>query len=282
MQQFMPEYCDEQYNPARLNVPEFPGIMEEWAQRSAEARATLPSELNVAFGPSAGETLDFFPADGDERTLMVFIHGGYWTFADKNDFSFLAPAYVKNGINVACINYDLVPSVTLEELLDQCRQAIGFLYRNAEKFRVNPDKIYLSGHSAGGHIVAMLMATEWHRFSKGLPADIIKGGLSISGIHDLIPIMHAQFLNSVLQLNEERALALSPINLRPSTKTPLCTAVGANEKAEYLRQAQALNASWSANLKETLIVPNTNHFTILERLIDPSHALFKAACRLMS
>ncbi len=276
-----PEYCDEQYNPSRSDVPEIPTILQRWSGRSAETRASLPGSLDVRYGPTDDETIDVFPAHGASRALMMFIHGGYWTFADKADFTFLAPPYVAKGVTFALANYALAPKVRLEEIVEQCRRAAVWLYRNAETHGADPNRIYVCGHSSGGHLAMLLMATDWRAYGQGLPPDLVRGGLSVSGVHDLEPIRRAGFLNSALQLDEARTRALSPIAHRPATGAPLYLAVGGREKAEFLRQTRVLGERWASALKEQVPMPEANHFTIVDELANASGPLFAATLRMM-
>ncbi len=275
------DYLDAQYNPTRVNVPEFPGILGEWAARSAQARGLYECKLDVAYGSDVMETLDIFPAIGPCHALMAFFHGGYWSFADKGDFSFLAPTFVERGIAFASINYELAPKATLETIVSQSQSAMAFLHRNAADFGIPRERLYVSGHSAGGHIVGMLMTTDWRARDPALPADLVKGGLSISGLHDLEPFVHADFIKPVLGLDAARAKALSPIHARPATGAPLHTAVGAEEKEEFLRQSKALNEAWPDVCRSALVVAGANHFNIFDALIDPGSALFAATFALM-
>src|SRR5262249_34844678 len=156
------------------------------------------------------------------------------------------------GIGFATLNYALVPHVTMEEQIDQCRRAVVYLYRNARALGFNPEELYVSGHSAGGHLASMVMLTDWQRWDDGLPTTLVKAGLTISGLHDLEAIRRTAALNAVLQLDVVRAAALSPIQHAPRLKVPLYTAVGGRENDEYQRQTTVLNERWQAALRRTL------------------------------
>ncbi len=149
-----------EYNNRAL-VPDHPAYFERWAADSARARATMTCYLDRRYGDAPGETMDLFPARKGDGSCMMFIHGGYWRSLDKQDFSFLAPAWVDAGVSLAVVNYDLCPSVSIEEIVRQMLRASRWLYLNAEQFGMDEDRLFVSGHSAGGHLTAMMMATLW-------------------------------------------------------------------------------------------------------------------------
>ena len=204
---------EAQYNNRAL-VPEHPRYFAQWAQTSASARKALAHEPDRRYGDMPGETLDFFPSSRGEGACMMFIHGGYWRSLDKSDFSFLAPAWVDAGVSLAVVNYDLCPKVTIEEIVRQMLRASRWLWLHAGELGVDRERLYLSGHSAGGHLVAMMMAALFPAFDRRLPKDLWKGGLAISGVYDLRPLPQVAFLQSDLRLDAESALRLSPAFLR--------------------------------------------------------------------
>src|SRR5262249_37183495 len=150
-----------------------------------QARASLDARLDVSYGPTAAETLDFFPAKGARAPLLLFLHGGYWRALDKEDFSWLAPCYVAADISVPIGNSGLAPATPLEEIVRQIRRACVWIYRNATNLNVDPNRLFCSGHSAGGHLTAMMLATNWPGLSPMLPGRLLCGALAISGLFDL-------------------------------------------------------------------------------------------------
>ena len=275
---------DAEYNN-RLKVPESPDMLRAGAERSAKARTEIPGRLNVSFGPDAEETLDIFLATTDAppiansgpAPIQVFIHGGYWRMMHKDDFSYVARAFTPRGCATVVINYGLIPAIHMDELVRQCRAALAWIHRNAASFAGDPEQIFISGHSAGGHLVAMMMATDWPRFdalSPTLPVDLVKGGCGISGLYDLEPIRLC-FLNQELKLDPEAVARNSPLALAPCGPGTLLLAVGSEEGPEYRRQSEDLAAAWRRHgiAVEVLVLAGQNHFTIVEQLGDPEAAL---------
>jgi arylformamidase len=229
------EFCEREYNNRAL-IPEHPQIFGRWAEQAAATRRLRACLIDLRYGESGSEQLDLFPARRDGAPLLVFIHGGYWRSLDKSDFSWIAPAFVNHGISVALVNYGLSPGTPIEEIVRQNLRAHAWLYRSADRLGFDPNRIFTSGHSAGGHLVAMMMAAIWPAFEPELPTDLIKGGMAVSGVYDLEPLLYAPFLAADLRLTPERARRLSPIHLPPATSAPLYTAVGSLESSEFKRQ----------------------------------------------
>jgi arylformamidase len=271
-------FLGREYNNRAL-VPDHPQIFARWDAASRRARESLrPAEHR--YGDMPGETLDLFPARGDGRCMM-FIHGGYWRSLDKKDFSFLAPAWVDAGIHLVVVNYDLCPKVTIEEIVRQMLRASRWLWLHAAELGIDRNRLYVSGHSAGGHLTAMLMAALWPSFDARLPRDLWKGGLAISGVYDLRPLPHVDFLQSDLRLDEASALRLSPAFLPPATKAPVMTSVGGDESSEFRRQNALLGSRWPGAFAGDIPLPGRNHFTVMDDLADAASPLFQGAQRLM-
>jgi len=270
----------KQYNNREL-VPEHPQFFARWSEGSARARSSLKAHLDIRYGDKPGESLDLFPAkNGDGRCLM-FIHGGYWRSLDKKDFSFLAPSWVDAGVTLAVVNYDLCPGVAMDEIVRQMLRASRWLWLNAEQYGIDRDRLYVSGHSAGGHLTAMLMCALWPQLDARLPKNLWKGGLAISGIYDLRPLVEVDFLQQDLRLDPALALRLSPAFLPTSTRAPVMTSVGGDESPEFLRQNALLGERWKSTFAGDIPMPGTNHFSVVDGLAEPSSALFRGAQRLM-
>src|SRR5215216_477070 len=205
------------YNNRDL-VPEHPQYFARWAEASAKARGTMTCHLDLRYGEQPGETIDLFPSRRGDGSCMMFIHGGYWRSLDKRDFSFLAPTFVSGGISLAVVNYDLCPKVSMEEIVQQMLRASRWLWLHAEQYGMDQDRLYASGHSAGGHLTAMLMCAVWPAFDARLPKDLWKGGLAVSGLYDLRPLLQVDFLQQDLRLDEVTAHKLSPAFMSPATR----------------------------------------------------------------
>lgn len=250
--------------------------LARYARESEGARKDLECRLDVTYGPTPAERLDIFPAPGGKAPISVFVHGGYWRALDKADFHFVARAFVPAGVAAVVINYGLVPAVTMEELVRQCRAAVAWAYRNAASFGGDPERIFVSGHSAGGHLVAMLMATDWRAFA-GLPDAAVKGGAGISGLYDLEPIRLC-YLNETLGLAPDDARRLSPVLLPRPRRGALLLVVGGDEGPEYHRQTDDLARAWRGPdlAVEVMDMAGHHHFSIVSQLESPESALSRA------
>lgn len=275
------EALDREYDNRR-KVADSATWLARYAETSARARAELPCRRDVKYGVGPGETLDIFPARVTRPApIHVFIHGGYWHRLDKSDFSFVARAFHAAGAAVVVINYALIPTVDMDELVRQCRASIAWVWDHARSFDGDPERIFVSGHSAGGHLVAMLMATDWTSLA-GLPRDVIKAGCGISGLYDLEPIRLC-YLNDVLKLSEEDARRHSPLLLAPVSRRPLLLALGALEGPEYHRQTDDLARAWRGHRVpvEVMDMAEHHHFSIVAELVDPASPLSRALLRQM-
>ena len=232
---------------------------------------------DVRYGEGPKQTVDLFPAERP-RGALLFIHGGYWRALDKDDHSFIAPPFVAEGIGVAVVNYDLCPGVRIAHIAEQCRQAVDWLTREGESHGVPAQRLIVGGHSAGGHLTAMMFATDWK--ARGTSANAIVGGVSISGVFDLEPLVEVSF-NSDLGLDLQSAREVSPIRLDPWVDAPLLLAAGADETSEFIRQSRCLWQSWPRCRPRTrdgpLFVPGKHHFSVLTEFADPQSELFAAS-----
>lgn len=274
------EFCEREYN-ARAAIPDHPQIFARWAEQAAATRRLRACLVDLPYGESSAEKLDLFPARSDNAPLFVFIHGGYWRSLDKSDFSWIAPPLVNHGIAVALLNYGLAPKTALEDIVRQMLRALAWLYRNADRYGFDPERIYVSGHSAGGHLTAMAMAALWDVYAPDLPRNLVKGGLAISGLYDLEPLVHAPFVNVDLKLDVRRARRLSPAYMPPTTRAPLYTAVGALESSEFRRQNALIGKRWPQNFVRDVPTPGCNHLTVCDELANPASPLFDAAIELV-
>lgn len=275
---FIPAQIDRQYN-ARAAIPDHPAIFDRWRVASRAARSELRCDMDCRFGPTPAETLDLYPAAGPNAPLLVFIHGGYWRSLDKQDFSFLAPAFVRAGVTVAMPNYGLAPATRIEDMVRQMLCALAWLHRAAPQRGIDPRRMVVAGHSAGAHLAAMMLAADWPLLADDLPPTMLSAAVCISGIYDLRPLAHAPFLQHDLGLDEERARFLSPIRYRPRLATPLVTAVGSDESAEFHRQNGLIRSAWPHCFRQDVALPGCHHLASVEALGDSNHPLFRATLR---
>ncbi|MEP6608605.1 MAG: alpha/beta hydrolase [Burkholderiaceae bacterium] len=274
------EFLEREYN-ARAAIRDHPQIFARWAEQGAATRKLRACSPDLPYGSLDIERLDFFHTHQSDAPLFVFIHGGYWRSLDKADFSWIAPPLLQHGVAVALTNYGLAPATTIEDMVRQQLKAIGWLYRNAARLRFNPDRIVVAGHSAGGHLTAMMMAALWQQFDSTLPSSLVKAGLAISGLFDLQLLARAPFISADLKLNARRARTLSPIFMPSATTAPLITALGALESSEFKRQSVEFGKAWSKNLVRHLELPHANHLTVCDELANPGSPLFDATLELI-
>ena len=194
---------DQEYNP-RLIVDNFELNVESYFTESKRVLKEYPHLSGVAYGPTKAEILDIFPVDTATATIHIFFHGGYWHSFPIRYFAIVVECLVRNGIAAVIVNYALCPLVKIDEIVRQSRAAVAWTYSNAESFGANPEQITVSGHSAGGHLAGMLMSVSWEN-DYGLPQDLIKGCLPISGLFDLAPFPFS-WLQPKLQLTTDEML----------------------------------------------------------------------------
>ena len=262
----------------RAKVTGAEDYIARWKARSKEARSELDCNLDLAYGSSNAETLDIFPSNTPGKSpINIFYHGGYWRALHKDEFSYVAYGLHEAGAVTVVVNYALVPEVSFDELVRQCRAALAWVWNNADNFGGDREQLFVSGHSAGGHLVAMMMATDWPAFDVGLPAQPICGGCGISGLYDLEPIRLC-FLNEDLKLSEETATRNSPMKQKRTCLSPLLLPVGASEGPEYLRQSNELSEAWSRSgeTPKVLVMPGHNHFSIAAQLDDSESELSRS------
>ncbi len=264
-----------QYSP-RATVSDAADIMARWRVEGSAWQKSRTAELHYGTKPS--QTLDIYIPDGVKSPpLHVYIHGGYWQALDKRDNGHLCAELVKAGVAVAVLNYSLCPPGTISDIITECREALKLLHGIAGEYGCDRDRITASGHSAGGHLVAMLASTHWPQIDPDLPRDLIKGVVSISGLFDLEPLRHTG-LNNALGLTEETARQSSPVFLNLVATGPFIAAVGGDESDEFRRQSRDYADHWADRRKDIryLECPGLNHFTIADSLADPESELFQA------
>jgi arylformamidase len=254
----------------RARVPEHPQIFARWSGAAADFRAShRNAELGLRYGTGERQIVDlFWPGQGREAPIALFIHGGYWRSLEPTGFSHLAAGVNAHGTAFAAVGYDLCPQVTVETIIAQMRAATAFLHRR------HGGRFAVSGHSAGGHLTACLVATDWKKIDPSLPADLVRDGLSISGLFDLAPLMQTG-MNQDLRLDGESVPRVSPLFWDVAPGRSLHAWVGGDESQEFLRQSREVATVWGDKGVETeyVAVPDTNHFTVLDPLADPDSAM---------
>ena len=266
------EEIDQFYNLA-ARTPDSQNWIEWYLEKSDQTRSRLEVITDVPYGPTLDETMDIFPASSPDAPILVFIHGGYWARFTSKDFSFVAEGLVNSGFTVAVTNYSLCPKVSISEITRQNRAAVAYLKKQNGAFNGDTGRIFVSGHSAGGHQVAMLLGTDWQK-EYGLPADTIKGGISISGLFDLSPLVYS-YMQPKLLLNNEIIRRESPQFNVPEQAPPLLISYGDDESPEFIRQSDEYHSllQKSGLVTNLFVQENKHHFSAIEGLYDHSSAL---------
>jgi arylformamidase len=276
---FSQDELEYQYNP-RVSVPEFPELAKVRGAQARKVRESAKSWLNVAYGSSPRETLDIYAADRAGGPVLVYIHGGYWRSGSKEENCNFVPTFTKRGATVVLVEYDLCPQVTVSDIVRQTRAAIAWVFKNIPPYGGDPNRLFVSGHSAGGHLTAMALAYEWQK--EGLPRDLIKGAVATSGVYDLDMVMKISIQEQV-HMTPEIARQNDPLAHPPLCKCPLVVAVGANEPKGW----QQMSEDYFQHCKrhgmkvEYLVEPEANHYTMSEHLLDDARPLTQAMLKQM-
>ncbi len=273
---YSPQELERQYNVRDSRADYETKIVPDWIKRSAITRTNLKSAIDISYGKSEKQKLDFFSSADINSPTVIFFHGGYWQRGDKSVYSFLANSFVKNNINFLAVGYDLCPKISITQIVLQAQEAIVWIWQNANKLEINKDKFIVSGHSAGGHITGMMMGTEWNKISSDLPNNLILAGIPISALNLLEPIRHTT-LNDALKMDKEEAKSQSPIYLPPKTNAQQLIVYGANETDEFHRQSNIYYEKFKSKERkiERFIVQDADHFDEMNDLSNESSKFFK-------
>jgi arylformamidase len=268
----MPIDYEAEYNN-RARVPEHTEIFARWVREAEDYRADAMkerrAELGLRYGSSLRQVIDLFcPKPDVTQPLALFVHGGYWRSLEPSMFSQMARGANRQGIAVAVVGYDLCPEVTIAEIIDQIRHACLFLWLRTRS------RMMVYGHSAGGHLAAAMVATEWQTLYPKAPADLVPTAYSISGLFDLTPLIEVGMAQD-LRLDASAVRELSPLFWPPPKGRVFDAAVGALESSEFLRQSRAIADAWAKGGAQTRYeeIANTNHFTVLDGLSDPGSGM---------
>lgn len=280
-----PAWLEAMYNN-RARVPAHAAHFRQWAEASAKVRASQPCTLDISYGASDGQKMDLFPAsatDGKAAQVVVFIHGGYWRSLDKAEHAFVVPAFTKAGACVVVPNYDLCPVVTIPEIVTQMVRSLAWVFRNIGQYGGDSRRITVVGHSAGGHLAAMLLDCTWKAYANDLPANLVKNALSISGLYDLESLRHTPSLQASLKLTPAQVRKASPALLPRPARGTLYSVAGGDESDEFLRHNLMIQQAWGRKTVPVCeALPGLNHFNILEALAQPGHRLNALAMQLLA
>jgi arylformamidase len=267
-----------------LAVTDYADYLERWQARSRAMRERVSHHAGLVYGDRPRERIDLFMPDTSSSTrppwpLFIFLHGGYWQFLDKHDWSCVAEPFIASGMAVAIVGYTLCPEISVAGIVDEIATACEFLHLQADQYSLDSGRFHVGGHSAGGHLATMMLATDWPARDARLPVQLFRSAIAISGVFDLEPLTLTP-LNDALRLTRDDALAVSPIFRRNIARTPLLVVVGGAETAEFLRQSRALCTAWPEN--GYLEAPALNHFSVIDAFHYPAAALFQSAWQHMN
>lgn len=281
-----PAWLEGMYNNL-ARVKDHPAYFERWTRDSAAARDALAGKVDLRYGEGPNETLDVFAAPVPDAPVLVFIHGGYWRAMDKSQHSFIAPSFNDRGMCVVVPNYALCPGpaeapVTVPGILLQMVRALEWTWRHVAAYGGDPSRITVAGHSAGGHMATALLACAWKAVAPDLPAQLVRSALSISGLYDLRPLQRTPFLENTLKLTDADARRASPALWPAPPRGQLYAAAGGAESPEFIRHNAMIREAWGRNTVPVCeVLAGLDHFSVVDALADPIHALHRYAVQLL-
>ena len=268
-----PEWFDRVYNNRAL-VPDFATHLQRWTADSEAVRESQPCLTDLRYGSGPSENLDIFTTSQAKAPVLVFLHGGYWRALDKSDHSFVAPALTEQGVCVVVPNYALCPAVTIPDIVMQMVKALAWVWRHIDTWGGDPSRIHLAGHSAGGHLTAMLMGCDWRAYEPDLPPDLVKTSLSVSGLYELDSVRQSPLLQQDLRLDDKQVLACSPAWMVPPMTGQLFSVVGGLESEAFLSHNQLIQNAWGRQcVPVAQVVPGLHHFSMMDAFATRGHPL---------
>src|SRR5262245_15653667 len=253
-------------NTAAVGQAKRDAYVADWTERSSAIRNAPGARLDLRYGGGGRHRLDVFPCGAPAAPTLIYIHGGYWQMNDKEPYAFLGEGVRGAGFNLALVEYTLAPAARMDQIVAEVRSAVAWVIEHAKETEGDPARVFVSGHSAGGHLTAMAMTDAR-----------VAGGVAISGIYDLEPI-RLNYLNEKLGLDVAETERTSPMGHFPATAAPLVVTVGLGELPELVRQSKEYAAAWTGRglPGRYLPVPAHDHFSILEELARPKGVILEA------
>ncbi|SPT64600.1 alpha/beta hydrolase [Actinomadura madurae] len=267
------EELDVAYNVRRKAGPElFERHMARYREMSEQAVEGLPGHRGIVYDEASGERLDVWGVSDEPRPVFVFLHGGYWMALSRDVSSFMARTLYEQGVATVVPDYTLAPAATLEEIVRQVRASIAWVHRHGREHGLDPRRIVVGGSSAGGHLTGMAMVGGWQA-PLGLPEDVVKAAMPISGLFDIRPITRV-YVNEHVRLDLERAAALSPALLPARYRCPAVVVAAEHDGDGFLAQSRLFHPRWDAG--DLMIVPGRDHFDVVLDLADAASMPGKA------
>ena len=271
---------DQQYDQ-RVWAKNAVEIIKLYGAQSDGVRKRIGVPETFSYGLGRSEVLDFYRCGEALAPIHVFIHGGAWRQLSRHESSFAAELFVNAGAHFVALDFALIPDATLREMVTQVRRAIKWLYENSSRIGGDCERIFVSGHSSGGHLAACAITTDWPN-EFGLPASVVKGALCVSGIYDLEPV-RLSARNDFLKLDIATARKLSPLRHLEHLSCPTVVAYGQYESKEFIRQAREFASAieQTGHLQGLIEGLGHNHFEIINTLADPHSTLARMALEQM-
>jgi arylformamidase len=268
---------DDAYSQFKY-APNIRQVIARWSSNSQRVRDRVGDPVKYSYGPGAVESMDVFRADVDDAPVHIFVHGGAWQEGSAEIYAFPAELFLDAGIHYVVLDFSWIQDVgdSLFPIVEQLRRAVAWIYRNANRFGGDPDRLFVSGHSSGAHLAGVLLTTDWGQ-RPGIPADVLKGGMCCSGMYDLRPV-RLSARGEYIDFTDEMERALSPIRHLERLSAPVIVAYGSYETPEFIRQSRdfANAANESGKPAELIVAENYNHFEVIETLANPNGILGRA------